>query len=480
MYPIFPRAGHRAHPCAPRHSAACRRLLLMALCTLPLWTLPACSTLSALQAAAPEQQAAQAGPNLSLLTLPAYTDTDAAAAQPADAAGQTALVDLWLDGTQNMPLYRQEAYLETVRGLSREIAADTGLPLTENLPAALYASENQADGLYFRSRNEVNARSGYLNMSGGNLRLRFSDTGSKPFVEVYAARLGTPDEISFLLLTDTLPILLYSMLTILFTLLLFAFATLEATRHKKGLRRGYLFLLLFVLQASSWFFTDSDITGILFLGNEAFYLITLANFLLLPLPFLAYTASLQPDTRSITGALGLLMGANFLYAAVLTVIGQLTLWSTLMLTHILLGLMLCVMLWPNFSPRRRQWLDADWQQGTIISSIAMLMNLVVFYVLPFEDNCLPIRMSWESTVTYYQTINERINAALGGYHSGKILLYSVDFAEVEAEQRKEDWTAVGELMADAALRLERGGADFILLGTNTMTTRPVSYYALFE
>ena len=102
MYPIFPRAGHRAHPCAPRHSAACRRLLLMALCTLPLWTLTACSTLSALQAAAPEQQAAQAGPNLSLLTLPAYTDTDAAAAQPADAAGQTALVDLWLDGTQNM------------------------------------------------------------------------------------------------------------------------------------------------------------------------------------------------------------------------------------------------------------------------------------------------------------------------------------------------------------------------------------------
>ena len=229
-------------------------------------------------------------------------------------------------------------------------------------------------------------------MSGGNLRLRFSDTGSKPFVEVYAARLGTPDEISFLLLTDTLPILLYSMLMILFTLLLFAFATLEATRHKKGLRRGYLFLLLFVMQASGWFFTDSDVTGILFLGNEAFYLITLANFLLLPLPFLAYTASLQPDTRRITGALGLLMGANFLYAAVLTVIGQLTLWSTLMLTHMLLGLMLGVMLWLNFSPRRRQWLDADWQQGTIISSIAMFINLVVFYALPFEDNCLSVRM----------------------------------------------------------------------------------------
>ncbi|HPS82618.1 MAG TPA: amino acid racemase, partial [Candidatus Limiplasma sp.] len=77
-------------------------------------------------------------------------------------------------------------------------------------------------------------------------------------------------------------------------------------------------------------------------------------------------------------------------------------------------------------------------------------------------------MSWESTQTYYRIVNERVNGALGGYHSAKILLYSVDFAEVEAEQRKEDWTAVGELLADAARRLECGGADFVLLGTNTM------------
>ena len=77
-------------------------------------------------------------------------------------------------------------------------------------------------------------------------------------------------------------------------------------------------------------------------------------------------------------------------------------------------------------------------------------------------------MSWESTVTYYQVMNERINAALGGYHSAKVLLYSVDFAEVEAAQRQEDWQRIGELLADAAQRLERGGADFVLLGTNTM------------
>ena len=66
-----------------------------------------------------------------------------------------------------MPLHRQEAYLETVRGLAREVAAETGMPLSQGVPSVLYASENQADGLYFRRRNEVNARSGYLNMDVG-------------------------------------------------------------------------------------------------------------------------------------------------------------------------------------------------------------------------------------------------------------------------------------------------------------------------
>ena len=66
-----------------------------------------------------------------------------------------------------MPLYRQEAYLETVRGLAREVAAETGLPPTPGLPSVLFASENQADGLYFRGRNEVSARSGYFNMDVG-------------------------------------------------------------------------------------------------------------------------------------------------------------------------------------------------------------------------------------------------------------------------------------------------------------------------
>ena len=77
-------------------------------------------------------------------------------------------------------------------------------------------------------------------------------------------------------------------------------------------------------------------------------------------------------------------------------------------------------------------------------------------------------MSWESTVPYYRQINEAVKARLGGLHSAKIVLYSVDFAEVEHMQHQGDWVAAGALLADAARALERAGADFIVLCTNTM------------
>lgn len=66
-----------------------------------------------------------------------------------------------------MPLYRQEAYLDMARALAKETTADTGVPLSADMPPVLFASENTADGLYFRSRNEVNTRSGFLNMDVG-------------------------------------------------------------------------------------------------------------------------------------------------------------------------------------------------------------------------------------------------------------------------------------------------------------------------
>jgi len=77
-------------------------------------------------------------------------------------------------------------------------------------------------------------------------------------------------------------------------------------------------------------------------------------------------------------------------------------------------------------------------------------------------------MSWESTVPYYRQINQTIKQRLGGLHSAKIVLYSVDFHDIERLQHAGDWEAAGAMLADAARSLEAAGADFLVLCTNTM------------
>lgn len=77
-------------------------------------------------------------------------------------------------------------------------------------------------------------------------------------------------------------------------------------------------------------------------------------------------------------------------------------------------------------------------------------------------------MSWESTADYYRLINTLVKEQLGGLHSAKILLNSVDFAEIEHLQQQGHWDKAGELLAEAAQSIEKAGADFIVLCTNTM------------
>jgi aspartate racemase len=77
-------------------------------------------------------------------------------------------------------------------------------------------------------------------------------------------------------------------------------------------------------------------------------------------------------------------------------------------------------------------------------------------------------MSWESTTAYYRILNETVRDRLGGQHSARILLYSVDFAPLERMQAEDRWEEAAGVLVDAALRLERGGAELLLLCTNTM------------
>lgn len=77
-------------------------------------------------------------------------------------------------------------------------------------------------------------------------------------------------------------------------------------------------------------------------------------------------------------------------------------------------------------------------------------------------------MSWESTVTYYQLLNRGVRERLGGLHSAPLLLHSVDFAQIAAQQKAGEWEAAGQFLAEAARGLEGAGATALLLATNTM------------
>jgi aspartate racemase len=77
-------------------------------------------------------------------------------------------------------------------------------------------------------------------------------------------------------------------------------------------------------------------------------------------------------------------------------------------------------------------------------------------------------MSWESSLEYYRLINQAVQAKLGGFHSAKSLMVSVDFAEIETFQQQGRWSEAAEVLAQAAKNLEDGGADFVILCTNTM------------
>jgi aspartate racemase len=77
-------------------------------------------------------------------------------------------------------------------------------------------------------------------------------------------------------------------------------------------------------------------------------------------------------------------------------------------------------------------------------------------------------MSWESSAEYYRLVNEQVKARLGGLHSARCVLFSVDFAEIERLQQQGDWNTAGELLAQAAYQLELAGAELLVVCTNTM------------
>lgn len=100
------------------------------------------------------------------------------------------------------------------------------------------------------------------------------------------------------------------------------------------------------------------------------------------------------------------------------------------------------------------------------------MRKVIFLLRRQENSMKTIGliggMSWESSLEYYRILNETVKQRLGGFHSAECVMYSVDFEEIERLQHQDNWEALARVMIDAAQKVERSGADFLAICSNTM------------
>jgi len=230
-------------------------------------------------------------------------------------------------------------------------------------------------------------------MAGGTLRLAFSGTGNKPFIEIYHVHLGTQARIQLELTRNALPSLIQSLLISLFAVALFAFAALEARLHKQRLQSEYRNLLVFVLLCGIWFFTDTDISGVNYLGNKTFLFINLASCMLMPFPFLLFCRKLGRRYRLIsnlaTGIIGVLLAAHF----IAWLMGNALLWTSVFVYTGVCGA-LCMALIAVMLRHKPQTLHAqNFGAGIAIIATTGLITAVLYYLLPMEDIFVFFRVS---------------------------------------------------------------------------------------
>ncbi|NLI20603.1 MAG: EAL domain-containing protein [Clostridiales bacterium] len=229
-------------------------------------------------------------------------------------------------------------------------------------------------------------------MAGRSVRVAFSGRGSKPYVDVYAALLGQEGAVRLSLLAGAMPSLLLSLLIVLFALALFAFALLEARRYHERLPNGYLYLLLFVLLAGGWFCSETDLSGVAYLGSGAYLLFWFFGRLLLPVPFLLFLSSMQPAFRPLTRWLNTFLLLNCLLQAVLLVTGRMLLWMGLMLCHGAVGLGLLAVLYLVGSKKHpRHTLRGELTVGVCVTAGATLLSMVLFHFFPLTDSAAVLR-----------------------------------------------------------------------------------------
>lgn len=222
-------------------------------------------------------------------------------------------------------------------------------------------------------------------LAGQQLRLSFSNTGNKPFAEVYDVRLGMPARIQLSLLHKALPGVIQSLLVALVAIAMFAYALLEARHNKHSLAAEYRYLLLFVLLCGIWFFTDTDISAVSYLGSATYLLINLSSCMLMPFPFLLFCRSLgKPFRRLSTVSMAVLAGLLAVHAA-LWVAGVSVLWISVSI-FALACVCICLALMAAYLRHREQLVhQSTLRAGIWVISIAGLVTAVLYAFFPMED-----------------------------------------------------------------------------------------------
>lgn len=228
-------------------------------------------------------------------------------------------------------------------------------------------------------------------MAGQTIRLYFDGGGTKPCIEVYSLHAGTETRVQLTLLRATLPTTALSVLTALFALALYAFATLEARRHGQSLGKGYRYLILFVFISSMWFYLESDVGAVSYLGSTGYQLLAMASLFFIPFPLLLFCQSLGKVFRRASRAAMAGYGAVLAAACVSWAAGVFLLWVACLCLQALSILYACVTLYLAFRHRRTFQKNEALGTGLILISSAGLANLLAIALFPLPDNAVILR-----------------------------------------------------------------------------------------
>ncbi len=228
--------------------------------------------------------------------------------------------------------------------------------------------------------------------AGQTLRLHFSGTGSKPMVEVYTARLGTAADVQLVLTNESLPKLVLSVLILLFSLAVLSFSLAQSVRLRERVSDGYAYLLWLVVCAGVWFLTDTDIVAVSNMGSEAFLLLNVCSYMVMPLPFLLFARRRISNLRRWVVALLVLILLHIGMQAVLLLTGALSYRVAVTVSHVLLTLCCLLLLSGVLENRQLEAMNGELRAGVVITAVSGLVTTVLFYLTPLPDNASVFRL----------------------------------------------------------------------------------------